>query len=251
MSEPAAATPPPDAAPEPPLGAPAAGPPWGAAHVVMAVGLVLLLLPALGAAAGTLRGWLPRAVGALAAFSVATALGVALAARFAGGGARDLGLGTRGAGAASLRAVGGYVLLVPLLLASAYLWRTVLDELGFEHEPQEVAQLLLELEGTWAVAGAVLGAAVAPFAEELAFRGFLQPVLVRGSGPLVGVLATSALFAALHDPSVALPILVLSLYLGRVRLRSGSLWAAWSVHAAHNAVMIAVLHLEPEAASPG
>ncbi len=45
---------------------------------------------------------------------------------------------------------------------------------------------------------AAFGILVAPLAEELAFRGFLQPVLVRRMGVIAGIALTAILFGMLH-----------------------------------------------------
>ena len=46
----------------------------------------------------------------------------------------------------------------------------------------------------------VMAVTVAPLFEELLFRGFLQPLLSRTFGVVVGVLATAILFGVLHAP---------------------------------------------------
>ena len=45
---------------------------------------------------------------------------------------------------------------------------------------------------------AIFGITVAPLAEELLFRGFLQPLMVRSLGVVAGIGLTSLLFGALH-----------------------------------------------------
>src|SRR5277367_2261096 len=44
---------------------------------------------------------------------------------------------------------------------------------------------------------------VGPLCEELAFRGFLMPLLVRSFGAAAGILGTGVLFGALHAPEYA------------------------------------------------
>src|SRR5688572_8610146 len=84
-----------------------------------------------------------------------------------------------------------------------------------------------------------------PLFEELAFRGFLQPLLSRTLGPVMGVLLGSVPFALLHAPQygwswqhVAL-VGVASLVFGIVRHVTGSTAAAAGMHATYNLTFFA------------
>jgi uncharacterized protein len=44
----------------------------------------------------------------------------------------------------------------------------------------------------------ILGTTVGPLCEELVFRGFMQPVIVRSVGPVLGILITALLFGSMH-----------------------------------------------------
>ena len=83
-------------------------------------------------------------------------------------------------------------------------------------------------------------------AGELLFRGFLLPVLVRYLGTAWGIVGTSLLFGILHGVDFVVPITGLALLLGWVRLRTGRLAAAWTVHALHNGVTVVFLIFWPE-----
>jgi membrane protease YdiL (CAAX protease family) len=91
----------------------------------------------------------------------------------------------------------------------------------------------LILVGTFAV---TLG----PACEELAFRGFLLPVLARTFGGPAGVTLTSATFALMHGPQYAwswqhlVLICLAGVLFGAVRLLSGSTAAAAAMHAGYN-----------------
>jgi len=50
------------------------------------------------------------------------------------------------------------------------------------------------------IAVAIFGVTVGPLCEELAFRGFLQPLFVRSLGPAPGILLSALAFGALHLP---------------------------------------------------
>jgi membrane protease YdiL (CAAX protease family) len=86
---------------------------------------------------------------------------------------------------------------------------------------------------------------VAPLVEEVLFRGFLLPGLAAGRlGPTGAVAVTALLFALVHtqyDPFDMSAVLALGLLLGAARWLSGSLWLAYGLHAAINAVAAAQL----------
>jgi membrane protease YdiL (CAAX protease family) len=91
------------------------------------------------------------------------------------------------------------------------------------------------------LAGAVL---IAPICEELFFRGFVLPGLLHELSPFWAVIVSAALFAIAHvDPSSFLPLFVIGLALGFVRLRSGSTWASISLHVLNNLLSSTVIIL--------
>lgn len=94
-------------------------------------------------------------------------------------------------------------------------------------------RLSLALVGIFAV---TLG----PLCEELAFRGFLLPLLARSLGAVVAVLLTAVIFSAMHGPQYAwswqhlVLITLAGAVFGWVRLGSGSTAATVVVHAGYN-----------------
>jgi membrane protease YdiL (CAAX protease family) len=86
---------------------------------------------------------------------------------------------------------------------------------------------------------------VGPLCEELAFRGFLMPLLVRSFGAAVGIVATGALFGFLHAPEYAwswrhvLLITAAGSAFGWVRYKTGSTAASTTMHAAYNLTQFA------------
>jgi membrane protease YdiL (CAAX protease family) len=86
---------------------------------------------------------------------------------------------------------------------------------------------------------------LAPLVEEVLFRGFLLPGLAAGRRGAAGaVVVTAALFAVIHtqyDLFDMSAVLSLGLLLGAARWYSGSLWLAYGLHAAINAVAAAQL----------
>lgn len=89
---------------------------------------------------------------------------------------------------------------------------------------------------------ALFGVTIAPIAEELLFRGFLQPVLVNGLGVFPGILTTSVLFGGLHLAQNAglwqagVTIAIAGFAFGVVRHITGSTRASAIVHIAYNSV---------------
>ncbi len=97
------------------------------------------------------------------------------------------------------------------------------------------------------IAVALFGITLAPIIEELLFRGFLQPVLTSSFGVLPGILATSAVFGAMHLMQNAfiwqsgVLIMVVGFVLGIIRHLSGSTRASTIVHIAYNLLPFLVL----------
>jgi membrane protease YdiL (CAAX protease family) len=96
---------------------------------------------------------------------------------------------------------------------------------------------------------AVVGA---PLAEELTFRGFFYGVLAASpAGPTVAIIASSALWAALHASYSAYglaAIFLIGLYLGWLRQKTGSLWPPVICHAVYNAAIAVALAAAPDKA---
>ncbi len=78
----------------------------------------------------------------------------------------------------------------------------------------------------------------APVVEELLFRGLLLGGLLRQATPLVAVVWSALLFAFVHPMPWWPLVFVLGVLCAALRLRSGSLWASVSLHAAYNAVVV-------------
>jgi membrane protease YdiL (CAAX protease family) len=83
-------------------------------------------------------------------------------------------------------------------------------------------------------------ATVGPVCEELIFRGFLMPLLVRSLGCWPGIVLSALPFALLHGPQYAwswrhvLLIVVAGVAFGWMRQRTGSTAAATVMHASYN-----------------
>ncbi len=97
---------------------------------------------------------------------------------------------------------------------------------------------------------AVIGVTLAPVCEEIVFRGFLQPLLVRSLGAAPGILLAAAAFGFLHFQEYgnswkhAMLIMLAGASFGWMRQRSGSTKAAALMHAAYNGVFFFLLAVQ-------
>jgi membrane protease YdiL (CAAX protease family) len=93
----------------------------------------------------------------------------------------------------------------------------------------------------------VMAVTLAPFFEELVFRGFLQPLLTRSLGSIAGVVITGAVFGSLHAPEYsfawqyAVAVSLVGMVLGWVRVRSQSIIPCTVMHGAYNSVFVVAL----------
>lgn len=89
---------------------------------------------------------------------------------------------------------------------------------------------------------AVLGVTVAPMAEELAFRGLLQPLTIRLMGVVPGIVCTGLLFGFMHLEQYAswqsvVLIALAGTGFGIMRYVTGSTKAAAIMHAGYNSAL--------------
>lgn len=97
----------------------------------------------------------------------------------------------------------------------------------------------------WALS--LFGITFAPLLEELFFRGFLYPVLVRWLGVAIAVLTTAAGFSLIHAPQLGrawgpvLVIFVVGLALTITRAVTKSVAAGVLMHMAYNATLSVLL----------
>lgn len=91
-----------------------------------------------------------------------------------------------------------------------------------------------------AIEFAIVGTTIAPLCEELIFRGFMQPVLVRSLGSVAGILVTAAVFGTLHLAQNAFTwqsgalITLAGIAFGWMRQVTGSTRASTCMHATYN-----------------
>jgi uncharacterized protein len=94
----------------------------------------------------------------------------------------------------------------------------------------------------------IIAITLAPFMEELFFRGFLYPVLARRLGTLIAILITSALFGLLHGAQLGYSWAVLIIFLVGVALTivravTKSVASSFLVHVGYNATLSILLFI--------
>ncbi len=111
---------------------------------------------------------------------------------------------------------------------------------------------LMESRAALALLGP-MAVTIAPFFEELFFRGFLQPLLSRSLGIIAGISITAIAFGSLHAPEYdwawqyALIITLVGAVLGWIRARTGSIIPGTVLHACYNAVfVVAAVYQHPK-----
>jgi membrane protease YdiL (CAAX protease family) len=116
--------------------------------------------------------------------------------------------------------------------------------------PTPMSKLLSDRTSIMVVA--VFGSTVGPMCEELIFRGFLQPLLMRSLGAAAGILAAAVPFGLLHLPEYngawqyGVLITLAGAAFGWIRWRTGSTKASTLMHAAYNGMFFLALLLQPK-----
>jgi len=99
---------------------------------------------------------------------------------------------------------------------------------------------------------AVFGILVAPFVEELVFRGFIYPVFEQMWGLAAAVLLTALLFAAIHASQLwggweeIAAIFVVGVAFSYSRGKTGSLVPSYLMHLGYNTALFASLYLSTD-----
>ncbi|MEO1001493.1 MAG: type II CAAX endopeptidase family protein [Cyanobacteria bacterium J06638_7] len=139
----------------------------------------------------------------------------------------------RPAGSALLGALAHGLMVLPLVAFSGWLIDRLVGDPGGSNP---LLELVLSAGDPVALACFALTAMVlAPLFEESLFRGVLLPVLGKRWGGTVGVLATALVFGLAHlSFGELLPLVVLGLGLGWLRLRSGRLGPCVLMHGLWN-----------------
>lgn len=111
-----------------------------------------------------------------------------------------------------------------------------LDDLLPPDIPEDIA-----LPGLWAILSFEAIVLWTPIAEEAFFRGFVFAGLVSRLGVGPAILASGIIFSIFHlSPGLLVPVFITGTLLAWLYNRTRSLWASILVHAAQNAIALAV-----------
>ena len=125
-------------------------------------------------------------------------------------------------------------------------WAAILEAMGVVLKPQMIVDIFGQMDSTAGLVSLVAYiVVVAPILEEVVFRGFVQPPLVRRVGRWGGIVATAGLFAMVHlsDPQAVPPLFILGCALGWLRERTGMLGASIALHIANNAAALVAVSM--------
>lgn len=116
-----------------------------------------------------------------------------------------------------------------------------------ERQNQDIVNEVLKAKDTTRIVILVIGACiVAPFAEEIIFRGYLYPAMKRYAGPYVAALASGVIFGAMHvEIWSVIPLSLFGILLAALYERSGSIYTCMLTHCIFNTVTITLL-LNPQ-----
>lgn len=133
-------------------------------------------------------------------------------------------------------------LAAPALIALGILLAFLIGLAGAALKTQDLETPMKELfsDRSSVLLLGIFGVTLGPVCEELAFRGFLQPLLVRSFGAALGIVLTAAPFGVLHLAQYAwswrhgVLITLTGIALGCVRHFTGSTRASAIMHGAYN-----------------
>ncbi len=134
-------------------------------------------------------------------------------------------------------------LVVALLVATRALstaWGAISQGLGWTPPATDALTAVFGRGGAGLVLAVVMVVVVAPFLEELAFRGVIAGALGERYSLPVAVLGSAAVFSAYHlNAWIIVPTFVLGCALGWLALTRKTLWPAIVLHGLYNGVVVA------------
>lgn len=135
------------------------------------------------------------------------------------------------------------------LIGAILMWLAVIIvgaiQAGFiGHQPTQTAVKLFEnaKPGIWLDVMAVVAISLAPFVEEIIFRGFIFNALWKRLPFSLSALGSGLLFGVAHGQSGGIaPLAAGGIVLASVYARSGSLWSSMIAHGTFNGITLALL----------
>ena len=154
------------------------------------------------------------------------------------------GVGKEALGWRSFPARLGCSMSAALLLASYFVrlvYGMVAMAFGYRPSLQEITDRL-DTQGLGFIASFIAVAIIAPFAEEIVFRGFIYGGLRSRFGVVAAIMGSTLFFTGLHfTVEQFIPIFALGLFLAWLYETSGSLFPGIILHATNNAISLLLL----------
>ena len=144
-----------------------------------------------------------------------------------------------------------FLIAMPVVIATSFIWQSLLSLCGLPVEPQDLIGRLANAESRALLIGMIVLATVtAPIAEELIFRAgvfrFARTRLPRWAALLV----PACLFAALHQNLATFaPLVALGIVFSLAYERTGRIGTAMVAHGLFNAHTVAIILIDPNAAN--
>jgi membrane protease YdiL (CAAX protease family) len=134
----------------------------------------------------------------------------------------------------------GILLLVPVVILTG----VIMGELGAE-DPTSSSSYFPHPDRLGDLISLIIGIGlIAPFAEEIFFRGYLYSVMDERLGGYPAVLITATIFSLLHlQPAMIPPILVMGIIMGYLRMKSGSIVPSLVFHCINNSFAVLMIYL--------
>ena len=136
-----------------------------------------------------------------------------------------------------------YIFYIGLSIFTITLFSALgIGNLGFEPQPS-----LFEIFGKNIVGITFAGfvaIVLAPFIEEIFFRGFVLNTLVERISPIWGIILTALIFAAVHfEFNSIMPLIILAFILNVLYVKTKSIWPGILFHIINNMIAFFVLLL--------
>lgn len=226
---------------------------WDVLAIVVLTGLFMGAIVAAVSLAGEWGGMAVPLVPVLYAGLALQALAIwgsvyLVATRRHGIGPRALGF--RGLSWRALtRAVGIWLLCRPIIALVLELGSGLLE---VEEGARQIDDLTILLETPARFVGALLLVGILmPWSEELLFRGVIYGWMRARFGVAAGAMLSAVVFSLPHlYPEVLFPVFVLGVAFALIYEWTGTLWASFAVHAAHNSLHLVWLYLSLHYGAP-
>lgn len=177
--------------------------------------------------------------------------------RDAGGAAKDVGFKVPPRGPLNEIVIGiiGYLGVFPVFVFVLLILAVLAQIFSYQPPAHPLVNIFLEEDqkNPWLIVySIVLATIIAPFLEEVFFRGFCYKLFKHRMGARAAMIVSSAFFAAIHENAFAfLPIFILGMALSYVYEKRGSLIAPVTLHLFHNSTFILYFFLVQKAVGKG